>query len=136
MKNIVCCLTVCATLLACGGAAATRDQTPSPGSAIVLHGSELAGSLLDAMRSRVPGMTVTARAGQCPVIMLRGPRSISNQGNPSVYIDGTLMVDTCVLENLHTAEVDRVEIYQSGILSQPNIQRNPFGVIIVYRINR
>lgn len=102
--------------------------------AIVVRGSELpTGTLLDALRSRVPTMTVATRTGECPRIMFRGPRSIRNQGNPSVYVDGTLMLDTCVLSQISTYDVDYVEVYPSGNSSRAGIQRNPFGIIIVSR---
>ena len=135
--RIVARLLMLAAIASCGGKSARNEADPPPsGSAIVLRGSELSGSVLDAMRARVPGMIVDTRSGGCPNIMLRGPRSVRNQGNPSIYIDGTLMVDTCVLQSTNSTEVDRVEIYPSGILSHANIQRNPFGVIIIYRTNR
>lgn len=134
------CLSLSVLLLligGCGAAGNQGSQEPRPdGSAIVLQGSDLSGSVIDAMRSRVAGMTISTRSGDCPQIMFRGPRSVRNQRNPTVYVDGTMMLDTCILQQINAADVDRVELYPSGIISKPEIQRDPFGIIMVYRKNR
>jgi hypothetical protein len=119
------------------GAQRQGPAGPSPGpdgSAIIVRGSELSGTLLDGLRVRVPTMMVSTQGGGCPNIMFRGPRSIRNQANPSVYVDGTLMVDTCILTQITASDVERVEIFPSGGTSRPGIQRNPFGVIMVFRV--
>lgn len=107
----------------------TRDP-----SAIVVRGSDIAGNLLEGLRTRIPTMSVSTPTGECPRIMFRGPRSIRSQGNPSVYVDGTLMRDTCVLTQISASDVDHVEVYPSGIASHAAVQRNPFGLILVYRL--
>lgn len=125
------------SLAACtaAGHQASADARPD-GSAIVVQGSDLSGSVIDALRSRVAGMTISNRSGECPQIMFRGPRSVRNQRNPTVYVDGTMMLDTCILQQINAADVDRIELYPSGIISKPAIQRDPFGIIMVYRKNR
>lgn len=119
---------------ACGGKRANdADYAPRVDrSVIVVRGSDMSGNLLDGLRMRVPTMMVGNRqAGACPQIMFRGPRSIRNQGNPSLYVDGALMVDTCILTQITAADVERVEIYTN---SNAGSQRNPFGTIMVYRL--
>ena len=129
-------LTLCGLALGCG---ATRNEPAAPrpasdGSAIVVRGSDLSGTLLDGLRVRVPTMMVSNQSGGCPNIMFRGPQSIRNQANPSIYVDGTLMVDTCILTQITASDVERVEIFPSGGTSRPGIRRNPFGVIMVFRV--
>lgn len=129
-------LALCGALAGC----ATKQTGQNDGepirdaSAIVVRGSDLAGNLLDGLRTRIPTMTVSTPAGECPRIVFRGPRSIRNQGNPSVYVDGTLMRDTCVLTQITGTDVDHVEVYPSGNTSHVGVQRNPFGLILVFRL--
>ena len=106
----------------------------SDGSMIQIEGSQLSrGSLLDAIRIRVPAMQVTERSGQCPLVMFRGQRSMTTQDNPSIYVDGTLMSDTCPLQQIPVTDVRSVEVYPGGIASRAGIRRNPFGIIMVFR---
>jgi hypothetical protein len=126
-----------AALSACGGTGVSQsNDEPIPDrQATVLRGSELSGgSLLDALRTRLAGMTVRNQDSACPQISFRGTRSARNQGTPTIYVDNTLMSDTCILQQISTSEVERVEVFPSGITSQPSIQRNANGVIMVYRI--
>jgi hypothetical protein len=58
---------------------------------------------------------------------------MATQGNPSVYLDGTLMSDTCLLSQMPASDIRSVEVYPSGNTSRPGIQRNPFGIIMVFR---
>jgi hypothetical protein len=123
---------------ACGGSG-TAPSAPEPTqdrSAVVISGADMTGNLLDGIRTRVRTMTIRRQSGACPTIMFRGTRSAERQGNPSVYVDGTLMSDTCILQQIPADDVDFVEIYPSGVSSRPNIRRNPFGVIFVQRIRR
>jgi hypothetical protein len=126
------------SVAACGGGG-TAQPAPEPTqdrSATVIQGADMAGSLLDGIRTRVPTMTIRRDSGRCPSIMFRGSRSAERQGEPSIYVDGTLMADTCILQQIAAEDVDFVEVYPSGIASRPNIRRNPFGVIFVQRIRR
>jgi len=77
---------------------------------------------------------VTYPTNDCPRIMFRGRTSGRNQGNPSVYVDGTLMHDTCILSQINVADVDRVEVFPSGNSSRGGISRNPAGLILVFRV--
>lgn len=81
-------------------------------------------------------MSVSYPTGDCPRVMFRGQRSARNQGNPSVYVDGTLIHNTCILAQIQASDVDRVEVFPSGNTSRPGIQRNPFGLILVFRVLR
>ena len=129
-------LVATATILACGA----RSSQPSSasrsgdGSGTVVMGSDLSGNFLQSLRNRVPSMSVSERSGQCPRITFRGQRSISNQQNPSVYVDGAMMLDTCILTQISSMDVERVEVFPSGSTTYPGIQRNPFGVILVFRV--
>jgi hypothetical protein len=126
-----------AATTACGGTNAKQsDSAPVPDrQATVLRGSDLAGgSLLDVLRTRVAGITVRTQDQACPLVSFRGTRSVRNQGAPTIYVDKTLMADTCILQQMSTTEVERVEVFPSGITSLPSIQRNANGVIMIYRI--
>lgn len=130
---------MCVAAAACGSRqGATRstveDARVADGSATVVRGSELSGNFLQSLRNRVPSMTVSERSGECPRITFRGQRSIRNQDNPAVYVDGTRMIDTCILTQISTAEVERVEVYPGGTTSRVGIQRSPFGLILIYRV--
>lgn len=98
---------------------------------MVLQGSELGGhNFLEGLRTRVQNLTVTYSRTGCPRITLRGRRT---GGNPGIYIDGTLVADTCVLQDISSSDVDVVEISRSGATRRPGIRSNPNGLILVYR---
>jgi hypothetical protein len=122
------------SIAACSGATPPRVGSTHDGSAIIVRGSELgAGSLLESLRTRVPTMTVATRQGECPRILFRGPRSLRMAGNPGVYVDGTLMLDTCVLTQISASDIESVEVYPSGNTTRPGIRRNGNGLILVFR---
>jgi hypothetical protein len=135
-RELACVSLAFSALFGCSRTPAPQEsgERPRDSAAIVVRGSELSGNLLEGLRSRIPTMTVSTPTGECPRIVFRGPRSIRNQGNPTVYVDGTLMRDTCVLYQMSATDIDYVEIYPSGIASHPGVQRNPFGLILVYRL--
>jgi hypothetical protein len=136
MKPPVLMLIALGAALGCGGGASTATRTSSPnGSATVIQGSELSGNLLQSLRNRVPSMTVSEGSGECPRISFRGQRALEHRP-PTVYVDGAMMLDTCILNQISAMEVERVEVYPSGNASLPGVQRNPFGVILVYRIRQ
>ena len=93
----------------------------------------MSGNLLDALRYRVPTMRVSMPPGECPRILFRGIRSVRNQANPSIYIDGTRMSDSCILQQLSASDIDYVEIYPSGNTPRTSYERNPFGLILIFR---
>ena len=136
MKSLrVFCLAFCGALGACAShqrPQAESEPTSDP-SAIVVR-FESSGNLLDGLRARVPTMAVTYPTNDCPRIMFRGRRSGRNQGNPSVYVDGTLLQDTCVLSQINMSDVEHVEVFPSGNTTRAGIQRNPFGLILVFRV--
>lgn len=109
-----------------------ESARPEPdGSALILRGADLGGNnLLDALRTRVQNVTVTYTQIGCPRITLRGRRA---GGNPGIYIDGTLLGDTCALQDLSSSDVEFVEIYRSGNTRRPGIRSNPNGLILVFR---
>ncbi|MGQ0560278.1 MAG: TonB-dependent receptor plug domain-containing protein [Gemmatimonadota bacterium] len=127
-------LAVC-SLWACGaGRAPERAKSSAPsGSATVLHGSDMTGNLLEGIRGRVPGMLISERSGECPRVLFRGMRSVRAQGSPGIYVDGTRMLDTCILTQISASDIDFVEVYPNGDATRPGIARNPFGLILVFR---
>lgn len=76
-------------------------------------------------------VTVTYLRSGCPKIAFRGRRTA---GNPSIYIDGTLIGDTCALGDLSSSDVDFVEIYRNGTTRRPGVRNNPNGLILVFRV--
>ena len=99
----------------------------------MIRGSELAGNVLQSMRGRIPAMRVTTASGECPRILFRGELTIRGQRNPTVYVDGALMSDTCILNEISANDVDYIEVYPGGNTPHGNLQRNPFGVILIVR---
>ena len=75
-------------------------------------------------------MTVSHAAGECPRIRFRGHNSLSS---PGIYVDGTMMLDTCILDQISTMDIDRAEVYPAGHTPYAGIPYNPFGVILVFR---
>ena len=103
--------------------------------AIVLEGQALRdgpGSLLAAMKGKVPNLRVHYGQGQCPEISLRGYTSFEQVANPQVYVDGTLTSDTCILESLRTDDVERVEVYPQGFTTRPGYGTHAPGLILVF----
>jgi outer membrane receptor for ferric coprogen and ferric-rhodotorulic acid len=130
---------VVALLLIAGSTACSQrqsrpaDAAPPSGDVVVIRGSDLtAGRLLTALRQKVSGMTVAQGQSGCPAITLRGRRLA---GNPSIFVDGTRMADSCALVDITTTDVDRVEIYR-GSAGPAQVAGNPNGSIVVYRIKR
>lgn len=134
-------------LLAAAGCGGSWRATPEPelegngieasGGATIVTAQELRGtqgSVLRAIMGKVPGMKVTFTVGmsRCPSIAMR--RSEDHLGNdrPSVYVDGTHVYDTCILETLEAREVDRVEIYPMGFTTRPGYGTNNAGLILLF----
>lgn len=130
------CLTVALlALTACTASnPADREERPSSSSGFVIQGKDLSGNLLESLRGRVGAMTIAYAPGECPRITFRGARSVRNQANPGVYVDGAMMLDTCILQQINTNDIDYVEIYPSGQSPHAGIQRHPFGLILVFRV--
>ena len=131
-------------VLGCGGG---WRATPEPehegigvrsaGSATIVTARELhvgQGSVLRAIMGKVPGMKVTFTVGmeRCPSIALRTYQDHLGNDRPSVYVDGTHVRDTCILETLEAREVDRVEIYPMGFTTRPGYATNNAGLILLF----
>jgi len=117
---------------ACGRGPRPRATAPASDATIV-QGSELSGNLLDGLRSRVNGIVIGAGNTGCPSITFRGGRST---GNPSIFVDGTRMGDTCFMSSMPVNDIDRVEIYRSAGSTPAYAQGNPNGAILIYRTRR
>jgi hypothetical protein len=111
---------------------------PNGGTGTVIQGEELwatGGRLLDGLRGRVSTMTVARPAGACPQVQLRGQRTIMGPTRPEVYVDGTRMTDTCILDQIRAAEVKRVEIYPGGLSARAGYASSSNGLIVVFLVD-
>jgi hypothetical protein len=114
--------------------AATAD-TSARGGATVVQGADLVsrgGSLLEALKGRVSNMRVDRMQGRCPLITLRGQKTIIGSTDPTIYIDGTRMGDTCSLDQVQVVSVERVEVYAGGISPPPGYAPAANGTILVF----
>lgn len=89
------------------------------------------GTLLSALEARIAPMAVL-RGGECPQITLRGRTTVARPTNPGVYVDGARATNTCVLEHLSVAEVERVEVYPMGVARNSGYELQPGGLILVF----
>ena len=122
---------------ACAGGHASPEAAATPStSGTVIKGSEIGGNLLESLRGRVGAMTISYPPNACPAITFRGARSIRNQANPDVYVDGTRMLDTCILQQISSNDIDFIEVYPSGNTPRSGYQRNPFGLILIFRVKQ
>ena len=121
------------TLGCAGSRAADPADNAGNTNAIVVRNVQMTGSVLEAIRTHVPATRITSAPGECPRIMFRGDLSALQRRDPSIYIDKTRMADTCILNSILAQDVDYMEIYPSGLVADGTIQRNPAGVIIIYR---
>lgn len=97
----------------------------------VLHRSN--GSVLRAIIGKVPNMKVSySGVSRCPAITMRSFKDAQGQDYPGVYVDGTHVRDTCVLDSLDARDVQRVEIYPMGFTTRPGYGRNNNGLILVF----
>jgi TonB-dependent receptor-like protein len=115
------------------------DQATSRGGT-VLTGEQLRSSgttLLTAMTGRVGTMRIEPRTnGGCPMIRLRGQRTITGSVEPLIYVDGAIVRSTCVLESVRTADVVQVEIYPGGTSGRAGYRSNPNGLVLVFLATR
>jgi hypothetical protein len=133
-----------AALTGCAGTAPSH-HTAGPGmpaasaNSFVLDRTQLGeieGTLLGAMIGRVPGLRVD-KSFVCPALSLRGSASsVPGITDPLVYVDGTRTMDTCVLEMLRAADVERVEVYPMGVTSRPGYRGHGHGLILVFMRER
>lgn len=107
----------------------------SNGNGVVLSGVALLdgpGSVLDAMTGKVPGLKVQHYRGECPRVALRNDATFRTIVNPIVYLDGTRTSDTCILESLRSADLERVEVYPTGVSGRPGYPAHPHGLILLF----
>lgn len=103
-------------------------------SALVIDGTKLrgeSGTLLGVLQRRVTGMLVQSSGG-CPEITLRGRNSLLGSTNPTIYVNGTPAVNTCILENLNASDVDHVEVYRMGVSPHAGYRTNSNGLIAIF----
>ena len=113
----------------------TEGGVFSRGGAIIISGVALddgPGSILSAIRGKVPSLRIQRPSGECPRISLRNFVTFQSVVNPHVYVDGTRMTDTCVLESLRTEDVESVEVYSMGITRRPGYAPHAHGLILVF----
>lgn len=129
-------LAACATS---GGPPPANSSSPPPEgriptSATVITGADLTTAnrpLLDVLRQRIPGMQVN-QTGGCPEIALRGRSTISTSSSPAIYVDGNQATNTCILNELRTADIDQVEVYPGGVPPRAGYRAHPYGLILVF----
>ena len=143
MRHSPCLLAAGLALAAC---AAAHDPAPGAapparrGGVTVLTRADLAraggAELLAVLASRVSNIRVERRSATspCPVITLRGDRTMTGTRNPLLYVDGTEMTDTCVLTQIRTDDVEAVEIYPGGISARPGYRSHTAGLILVFMV--
>lgn len=90
------------------------------------------GSVLDALRGKVPGLKIQEYVGDCPRIALRNDATFRTPVNPHVYVDGTRATDTCILESLWSRDVESVEVYPAGVSGRPGYPSHAHGLILVF----
>lgn len=133
-------LTVAAT--ACGSAPVAETSSgirTLPGNnttaGMVLTGPDLyehGGTLLRYLYARIPGMQVDYSSPVCPLVRIRGRKSITGSNDPIVYVDGARTANSCVLDDLHTRDLSRVEVYPMGVSNRPGYEAHPNGLILVF----
>jgi hypothetical protein len=101
-------------LAACGAALQVPPVNPrQTGATHALTRVDLGttGTVLSALTGRVANLEITRQDAACPIISLRGQRSIIGNNAPTLYVNGTRMLDTCILDQIPVREVERIEIY-------------------------
>lgn len=123
------------SILGCASAQSAEQPTSSSAgnNAIVIRNAQISGSVLEALRTHIPSVRITTPTGECPRIIFRGDLSGIVRRDPSIYVDKTLMGDTCILNSILAQDVDYIEVYPSGQVADAAIRRNPAGVIVIYR---
>ena len=89
-------------------------------------------TIVDALRARVPNLRIRRSNGGCPMVTLRAARAVNEISSPLVYVDGTRTVGTCALVDVAPHDVERVEIYPSGVTPRPGYARSSNGLILVF----
>lgn len=105
----------------------------------VLSGPSLqdhGGTLLAFLFSRISGMQVDYSTIPCPSVQIRGRKSMFGSNDPVVYVDGARTANSCVLEQLLTRDLQRVEVYPMGVSNKPGYEAHPNGLILVFSLDR
>lgn len=84
-------------------------------------------TLLAALAARVPSVRVV-RGSDCPAVSLRPTREADESTAPLVYVDGAPTIGTCVLTQLSTFNIERIEVYSIGAKS---FARSQNGLILI-----
>ena len=77
-------------------------------------------------------MRIQRSSGACPQVNLRSHATFKTVVNPHVYVDGTRITDTCILESLRTRDVESVEVYPMGYTKRPGYGTHAHGLILVF----
>ncbi len=120
----------CATAGTPGGGGVTSRE-----GAIIISGVALEdgpGTVLQAIRGKIPSMRIQRPSGQCPTIVLRNFVTFQSAVNPHVYVDRTRISDTCILDTIRTEDVESVEVYPMGVTSRPGYSPHAHGLILVF----
>jgi hypothetical protein len=133
------CLLLVALACAPRNSVGAVERARGTGGVVIVTARQLAargGNLLDALKGRVSNMRVERVQGRCPMIALRGEKTFIGTTNPNIYIDGTRMGDSCALDQVQLASVERVEVYRGGISPPAGIVPAANGVILVFLTSR
>lgn len=128
-------LTTLALAACASGSGRGEEAVSSNGRGTVIAGAALAdggGSVLDAMLGKVPSLKIQRYIGECPHLALRNDATFRTLVNPHVYVDGTRAMDTCILESLRSIDVERVEVYPSGVSGRPGYPSHAYGLILLF----
>ena len=136
-RKLICVLAGTLLLTACVGIRSGQNTNgvTSENGALVLTGQSLGdgqGDLLGTMVGKVPNFRVRRVRQQCPQITLRNAVSFQSVVNPHVYVDGARATDTCILESLRANDVQRVEVYPTGVTQRPGYGTHAHGLILIF----
>jgi hypothetical protein len=104
-----------AVLTACWGTApSTSAPTGGGGSMIFTPDEHSAGrTVLYLIQTRMPNVQIRP-ASPCPDLEFRGRRNLQRATPPTIYVQGQRASNTCILESLSMADVERVEVFRQG----------------------
>ena len=109
-----------------------RERKPS--GAIIFDQAQLDEAnipLLDLMRRRVAGLQVQSST-LCPEVVLRGRSTVQTSSSPAIYVEGMQASNTCILLEMNTSDMSRVEIYPNGVPARRGYKTHPYGVILIF----
>jgi hypothetical protein len=124
-----------ATQAACATPPTRRPSAPRhPAGGIEFRREQLGTgvSLLTSLDERVVGLGVMRSEAGCPMLSMRGRRTLVAADQPAVYVNGARVRDTCVLDLIPTREVERVRVFPGPAgASAPGMMATPAGLIVV-----